>query len=135
MGVNPELAERVRTAATDEAVRRGFEIREKHMFGGLAFMLNNKMACGVIDDELMVRVGPDAYEAALTKPHARPMDFTGRPMVGCVFVEPSGIRSDAALRQWLTRARRFVEALPPKKLTSAARKAFRGGRQARRATR
>ena len=104
MAVNPALAERVRSAATDEAIGRDWEIREKHMFGGLAFMLNNKMACGVIGDELMVRVGADVYEAALAQLHARPMDFTGRPMRGYVVVAAGGCATQAAVDHWVARS-------------------------------
>ena len=115
MACDEELVQRIRVALGDAA-----DLSERRMFGGVCFMLNGHMLCGVVKDEMMVRVGPDNYAKALEAPHARPMDFTGRPMVGCVFVEPPGIRSDTALRQWVTLARRFVEALPPKKLTSVS---------------
>ncbi len=121
MAVNPALAERVRSAATDEALRRGLDIREKHMFGGLAFMLNNKMACGVIADELMVRVGPDAYQAALSQPHARPMDFTGRPMRGYVFVAADGCATQAAVDRWVARSATHIEELTSMRKSSAKR--------------
>ena len=78
---------------------RGWEIfnktgqsTEKKMFGGIAFMLNGNMCCGVINDLLMARVGRDRYEASLALPHVRPMDFTGKPMTGYVYVEPGGYR-------------------------------------------
>jgi hypothetical protein len=58
------------------------EVTEKKMFGGVAFLLDGKMFCGVVKDELMVRVGPDAFEAALAEKHVRPMDFTGRLRTG-----------------------------------------------------
>ena len=77
MAYNKELAARVRTALVDSSA-----ITEKKMFGGLSFLLGGKMCCGVIDDNLVVRVGPDGYEDALAQPNARPMDFTGRPMAG-----------------------------------------------------
>ena len=60
------------------------------MFGGLAVMVEGKMACGVIGEELMARVGPSRHAQALEHPHARPMDFTGRPMTGYVFIKPAG---------------------------------------------
>ncbi len=81
------------------------------MFGGLAFMLNNKMACGVIGDDLMVRVGRDAYETALTKPHARPMDFTGRPMRGYVFIAAGGCATQRAVDYWVARGATYIEEL------------------------
>jgi TfoX/Sxy family transcriptional regulator of competence genes len=77
---------------------------EKKMFGGLTFMVAGRMACGVVHDELMVRVGPDGHDAALAEPHTRPMDFTGRPMRGMVYVDPAGVASDADLASWLDRA-------------------------------
>ena len=63
---------------------------ERKMFGGLAFMLDGNMAAGILGDRLMVRVGAEAYEEALSEPHCGPMDFTGRPMRGFVVVEPEG---------------------------------------------
>ena len=69
------LAERVRTALADDP-----DLSEQKMFGGLAFMIAGNMCVGIVRDDLMVRVGPDSYEAALDLPHAREMDFTGRTM-------------------------------------------------------
>jgi len=60
------------------------------MFGGLAFLLDGRMFCGIVKNDLMVRVGPEKYEKALGMAHARPMNFTGRPMTGYVFVGPAG---------------------------------------------
>jgi TfoX/Sxy family transcriptional regulator of competence genes len=95
-------------------------VTERQMFGGLAFMLGGHMFCGVVRDSLMVRLGPDAAGRALNQPHVRPMDFTGRPMKGMVFVEPGGLHG-AALREWVTAAAAFARALPPKAATRRAR--------------
>ncbi len=84
------------------------------MFGGIAFMLNGHMCCGVTRHDLMVRVGPDAYEDSLARPHARPMDFTGRPMKGMVYVGPGGCEDDDDLRAWVDRGVAFATSLPPK---------------------
>ncbi len=84
------------------------------MFGGVAFMLGGNMCCGVIEDNLVVRVGPDAYETVLREPHARPMDFTGRPLEGFVYVDRGGFESPSALRAWIDRGVEFVKRLPPK---------------------
>jgi len=92
------LAQRIRELLEDDP-----RISEKRMFGGVAFMANGKMAAGIIRDELMVRVGPDGYDQALAQPHARAMDFTGRPMGGFVQVAPAGFEDDADLRAWLAR--------------------------------
>lgn len=84
------------------------------MFGGIAFMLNKNMSCGVINDLLMARVGPDRYEACLSLPHVRPIDFTGKPMGGYVYVEPRGYESDEELRRWVLRCAEYVSMLPGK---------------------
>ena len=91
-----------------------WRVVEKRMFGGIAFMLRGNMCCGIVRDDLMVRVGPERLEEALAQPHARPMDFTGRPMKGMVYVGPEGLRSDTDLNAWLRRAVEFTETLPPK---------------------
>jgi TfoX/Sxy family transcriptional regulator of competence genes len=89
-------------------------LSERHMFGGIAFMLGGNMCCGVIEDNLVVRVGPDAYETVLCEPHARPMDFTGRPLKGFIYVDREGFESPSALRAWIDRGVEFVKRLPPK---------------------
>ncbi|MGB0953378.1 MAG: TfoX/Sxy family protein [Planctomycetota bacterium] len=90
------------------------EVIEKKMFGGVAFMVQGRMSCGVTKDSLMVRVGPDAYEAALKLKGAREMDFTGRPMRGFVHVDQDGFASKRALEAWVKRSLAFVTSLPPK---------------------
>ena len=77
MAYDEKLADRVRGVLVD---RR--DVHEKKMFGGLAFMVRGHMCVGIVDRELMARIGPDASEKALTRPHVRPMDFTGRPLKG-----------------------------------------------------
>jgi TfoX/Sxy family transcriptional regulator of competence genes len=103
MAYDERLANRIRTA-----LRGRDDVVEKKMFGGLTFMVAGKMACGVVHDDLMVRVGPDGHEAALAEPHTRPMDFTGRPMHGMVYVDPAGLATDAELVQWVDRAVRVA---------------------------
>lgn len=109
MAYDENLADRVRRVLLGEAV-----LSERKMFGGLAFMLGGHMCCGVVGDKLMLRLGPEGAEAALASRHVRPMDFTGRPMAGMVFVEPDGLRG-SALRRWLEQAAAFVRTLPPKR--------------------
>ena len=87
---------------------------EQKMFGGLAFMLDGHMCCGVVGEELMLRLGPDGADAALERPHVRPMDFTGRPMSSMVYVAQEGTRG-VALRNWVELAAAFVRTLPPKR--------------------
>ena len=110
MAYDEDLADRMRILLANRA-----NIVEKKMFGGLAFMLNDYMFVGVNDDRLMARVGPDNYEAALDKPHARIMDFTGRPLTGYVYIEAPGIETDEALNYWVDLCAAFVLTLPPKK--------------------
>ena len=109
MAYNEKLAARVRKAL---ARRKG--VSERKMFGGIAFMVGGNMCCGVIQDDLMVRVGPEAYERALALPGARPMDFTGRPMKGMVYVGQAGHRTDAALASWVKRGADYAASLPAK---------------------
>lgn len=97
-------------------------IVEKKMFGGLAFLLDGKMFVGVTERDLMARVGPDAYEAALERPHVRPMDFTGRPLTGFVFVGPAGVRTDADVGLWVRETMEFVRGLPTKPKTRRKRR-------------
>jgi hypothetical protein len=123
MAYDSKLAARVRTVTGG---RRG--VTEKQMFGGLAFLLQGKMFVGVLGDELLARVGPEAHEAALSKAHVRVMDFTGRPMVGYVFVGPKAL-GGAALRRWVDACAAHVATLPEKKRRSPSRpRVLRKGR-------
>jgi len=87
---------------------------ERKMFGGLCVLLHGNMCCGVVGEALMVRVGPAGYEAALAKPHARPMDFTGRPMRGMLYVDPAGLKTKRQLATWVERAALYAATLPRK---------------------
>jgi TfoX/Sxy family transcriptional regulator of competence genes len=109
MAFDAELGDRVRQALGPRAA-----FTERAMFGGLAFMVGGHMTCGVIGDDLVLRLGPDGAEDALDQPGVRPMDFTGRPMKGYVYVATDAIGGDPALGGWLDRALAFVATLPPK---------------------
>ena len=109
MAYDERLAERVRAVVAGEEA-----LTERKMFGGLAFMLDGHMFCGIVGGELMLRLGPEGADAALNRSHVRPMDFTGRPMAGMVFVAPEGLRG-ATLRRWVREAAAFVRTLPPKR--------------------
>ncbi len=89
------------------------DIAERPMFGGLTFMLGGHMCCGVNRDELIVRLDPADEDAAFRRPHARPMDLTGRPMRGFVAVRPEGLKG-RALKRWVGQAIARAEALPPR---------------------
>ena len=91
-----------------------FEVAEKKMFGGLAFMVNGHVCCGIVRKNLVVRTGPEAFERALKRPHTRPMDFTGRPMRGFIYVAPAGYRLDRDLKSWTQLGLDFVLSQPPK---------------------
>ncbi len=108
MAYDEELASRVRDLLRGE----GEDVEEKMMFGGVAFMVAGHLCCGVIRDDLMVRLGPERAAEALREPHVRPMDFTGRPMKGYVYVAAAGLRTDVGLQRWLRLARDFVATLP-----------------------
>lgn len=90
-------------------------LSERKMFGGLALMVHGHMVCGVLGDDLMVRVGSDQYDEALSAKHARPMDFTGKPSKGMVYVGPAGVKTKKQLQSWVARGLAHVETLPPKK--------------------
>lgn len=109
MAYDEALAARVR-----EILETRADYTEKKMFGGLCFLLGGNMCCGVAGTELMVRVGPDAYEDALSQPHARVMDFTGKPLRGMVYVDDDGVSSDSGLSEWVGRGVAFAGSLPPK---------------------
>ena len=108
MAYDEKLADRIR-----QAVGPRPEVTEKKMFGGLAFLHDGKMFVGIVKDDLMVRVGPERYDAALTEAHVRPMDFTGKPLKGMVYVAPAGQRG-VALRNWVEKAVGHARSLPPK---------------------
>jgi TfoX/Sxy family transcriptional regulator of competence genes len=103
-----ELADRVRVVLAGES-----GLAERKMFGGLAFMVHGNMACGIVRDELMLRLGREGAEAALAQPFVRQMDFTGRPMTGMVYVEREGL-GDPELRSWVEQAAAFARSLPAK---------------------
>lgn len=109
MAYDEGVAERLREVLADTPA-----LVEKKMFGGIAFMHAGNMCCGVADDVLMARVGPDAYEEALSKPHAREMDFTGKPLTGFVYVDPPGFAEDADLAAWVELCLAFTRSLPAK---------------------
>ncbi len=107
MAYDLELARRVRDAL---GARPG--LSERPMFGGLAFLVDGKMFVGIRDATLMARVGPERHRDALAMPHVRPMDFTGRPMTGYVYLDPLAIAADADLRAWVLWCLAYAAGLP-----------------------
>lgn len=109
MAYNEGLAQRMREHLPDDT-----SLVEKKMFGGVGFMFQGNMACGIYKDELIVRVNHEDYEEMLTRPHIRPFDITGRPMRGWIMVGPEGYASDTDLRYWVDQGLSFASSLPPK---------------------
>jgi hypothetical protein len=114
MAYDLHLADRVRTI-----LRAQKGLSERAMFGGVAFMINGHMCCGVTKTDLVVRLAPEDVVAALKRHHVRPMDFTGKPMKSMIFVAPPGSDSDADLDAWVEAAVAFANSLPGK--TAAAK--------------
>ena len=97
MAYNEYLGERISNCLKG----LGVAFEEKKMMGGLAFMVDEKMCVGVVKENLLARIDPDEYEEALTRKGCKPMDFTGRPMKGFVFIEPDGLDLDEELDYWV----------------------------------
>ena len=109
MAYNEDLAFQVREILADQP-----GVIERKMFGGLCFMVDGNMCCGISNDDLMVRVGPAGQEEALAQPNARPMDLTGRTMLGFVLVGGEAAQADQTLTQWVQRGLDFAKSLPAK---------------------
>jgi hypothetical protein len=103
------LADRVRALLSDE-----FGVTEQKMFGGLAFMLRGNMCCGVMGEDLILRLGPEGGASALEEPGIGQFDFTGRPMKAFVVAEASAIAAEEDLRRWVGEAVAFAGSLPDK---------------------
>jgi TfoX/Sxy family transcriptional regulator of competence genes len=109
MAFDEKLAARIRGHLSERN-----KIAERKMFGGIIFMLQGNMCCGVHRDALIARLGPEEAGRALREPHTRVFDLTGRPMKAWVLVEPKGVAKDAQLGKWVDRAARWAGSLPPK---------------------
>jgi hypothetical protein len=109
LAYDQRLAEEIRAR-----IGRHSGLTEKQMFGGIAFMLHGNMAVGVSGHELMVRVGKDAHEEAVSRPGARIFDLSARPMRGWILVSPEGFPTDTDLDNWIQQGIVYAESLPPK---------------------
>ena len=109
MAYDEGLAQRLREVLGDRP-----DMVEKKMFGGVGVMLDGNMACGVRGDRLIVRVGPERYQTALSRPHVGEFPITGRPMRGWITVGPGGHNSDDDLADWVQQGLDFALTLPPK---------------------
>ena len=108
MAYDLKLAERIRSKLDE------LPIEEKKMFGGVGFLLNGNMACGVNKDNLIVRINPEKQNTLLKKPHAKPFDLTGKPMKGWLIIEPHGVKTAKQLSAWVKEGVEFALTLPPK---------------------
>lgn len=127
MAFDESLAARVRGLLSPVA---GFA--EKRMFDGLCFLVHGNMCCGVLKDELVLRLELSRAQELLRRPHTRPMDFTGRPLKGFVFVEPAGLRTARQRRAWVSMALAFAQSLPQKtsRPSASRRSTARAGKRA-----
>ncbi len=109
MAYDEGLAQRVREAVEGHPLSS-----EKKMFGGVGFLLGGNMACGVLNEDLIVRVGPDRWAESLERPHVREFDITGRSMKGWVMIGPEGTEDDETLEEWTRLGVGFAGTLPVK---------------------
>jgi TfoX/Sxy family transcriptional regulator of competence genes len=109
MAYSEELAERIR-----DAIGGRSGVSERKMFGGVAWMVNGNMACGVIGEDLMVRLNRDDADRVLAEEHVRPMEFTGRKMSGFITVDAAAIADAPGLARWVDTGADFAASLPPK---------------------
>lgn len=109
MAYDEHLAQRVRAALAQQP-----NLVEKKMFGGIGFLLNGNMACGVYQEALIVRVGATNYPKALARPHVSAFDITGRPMRGWVMVDGRGCSTSKTLQAWVEQGAAFALSLEPK---------------------
>jgi hypothetical protein len=109
MAYNENLAKRIHAAIEGQP---GFNA--KKMFGGVCYLINGNMACGVVDTRMIVRSGPEGYLDDLNRPHTRPFDYTGKPMRGWLMVDIEGLDTPDALQYWVDRALAYASRLPPK---------------------
>lgn len=109
MAYSEELAERIR-----EVIDGRPGLVERKMFGGIAWMVNGNMACGVLGEDLIVRLDRDEADTVQAEEHVGPMEFTGRPMRGFVVIEAPAIADPAELGNWVDAGADFAESLPAK---------------------
>ena len=115
LSYDPAAAERVRRVLAGRS-----DVVEKKMVGGLSFLVNGNMCCGITGMALMVRVGAESREQALREPHVRPMLLAGRALSGFICIEPEGYAADDALASWVQRGLDFVSALPAKPVRASS---------------
>jgi TfoX/Sxy family transcriptional regulator of competence genes len=102
MSYDESLADRIR-----EKMAEVPGVEEKHMFGGIAFMVNNKMCVGIIKDEMMCRIDPAIHDECVEKEGCRTMDFNKKPMKGFVMIDQSGMNNRVLFDYWISLALEF----------------------------
>jgi hypothetical protein len=110
MAYDHDLAERIR-----HLLGKHPEVTEKEMFGGICFLVNGNMVCGISKSDFMARLDPQKFGEYRELPDVRPMDFTGRPMKGYLFVNPDGVETEEQLIAWVDRCYTYASSLTPKK--------------------
>jgi len=118
MAYDLHLADRVRSI-----LERAGEFKEQKMFGGLAFLIDGHMCCGIVKSDLVLRLTPEQAAVSLRQPHTRPMDFTGKPLKSMIYVSAAGTDSDQALETWIDAALKVARSLPGR---TVARREVRG---------
>ena len=108
MAYNLKLAERIRAEFGD------IPVVEKKMFGGIGFLIQGNMACGVHKEDMMVRIDPEKQDKLLKKTGAKVFDMTGKPMKGWLLVEPHGYKTEKQLSAWVKEGVEFASTLPAK---------------------
>ncbi len=103
MAYNEQLAERIERIVLDAEI----PFETKKMFGGLCFMINDKMSIGIVKEDVMLRVMDYQFEKVLQLPHTRPMDFTGKRMHGFLYISPEGFIKDQDLKTWVDKGIEF----------------------------
>lgn len=109
MPYDQDLAQRI-----GEALHGLPGLQAKKMFGGIGYLINGNMACGVLGEDMIVRVGPGKYDEALAQPYTRPFAMTGRPMSGWLLVSPSGVIEESDFKSWIDQAVEYAQSLPAK---------------------
>jgi TfoX/Sxy family transcriptional regulator of competence genes len=109
MPYSTDLAARIRSQLGSAA-----GITEKKMFGGIGFLINGNMACGVIGEDLVLRIKPEDTTQVLAQPDTRPFDFSGKPMAGWIYVDPAGFTTDPELKDWIQQGIDYAKSLPAK---------------------
>lgn len=119
MAANETLIERIRAVLA----RHEVTAREQRMFGGVAFMVDDRFAVGTMKEDIVLRIGREAAEEALTRPGVRPMDFTRRPMPGWIYVAASVLDDDAVLSEWVRMGVAYSATQQPSKKSRKASQA------------